>query len=377
MKQLILLLLTVLTSSTSTFSQEKTTTTSGKKVLLYEDGSWVYADSVQLYNIRTKEINSLEIPTTQTNEVVISHIGYSLSYNETHEQANWIAYELTNEETKKTWERTDKFLRDPKVKTGTAYHQDYSGSGYDRGHLAPASDMSWSATAMAESFYYSNMSPQEPGFNRGVWKRLEGLIRTWAVDYESVFIVTGPVLTNDLTSIGNNKVSVPKYYYKVILDYREPSIKGIGFIISNTSSSEQLQLYAVTIDSVEKLTGIDFFPLLADAQENSIESTLNIKSWNWKSSKASNSEEELKATTSVQCKGVTKAGAGCHNKTLNVSGYCYQHIGQINTTNERIKTTPNITPKSSSTAVQCSGKSQAGNRCKRRTTSSRGRCYQH
>ena len=124
MKQLILLLLTVLTSSTSAFSQEETTTTSGKKVLLYEDGSWVYADSVQLYNIRTKEINSLEIPTTQTNEVVISHIGYSLAYNETHEQANWIAYELKHEETKETWERTDKFLRDHKVKTGTAYHQD-------------------------------------------------------------------------------------------------------------------------------------------------------------------------------------------------------------------------------------------------------------
>jgi len=377
MKQLILLLLAVFTTSTSAFSQEEATTTSGNEVLLYEDGSWMYTDSVLLDNIRPSEISSLEIPTTQTNEVVIAHTGYSLSYSETHEQANWVAYELTNEETKKTWQRTDKFLRDPKVKTGTAYHPDYSGSGYDRGHLAPASDMGWSAAAMAESFYYSNMSPQEPGFNRGVWKRLEGLVRTWAVDYESIFIVTGPVLTNGLTSIGNNKVSVPKYYYKVILDYREPSIKGIGFIISNTSSSEQLQLYAVTIDSVEKLTGIDFFPLLADDQENSIESTLDIKSWNWKSSKASNGKEKLKATTSVQCKGVTKAGADCNNKTLNVSGYCHQHIGQISTTNERIKTTPSTTPKSSSTAVQCSGKTQAGNRCKRRTTSSRGRCHQH
>ncbi len=328
MKWLLLLLLTVLTTSILTFSQDEAATTSGKKNPLYEDSSWIYADSVPLYNIRSTEISKLEIPKTERKEVVIYHTGYSISYNETHEQANWVAYELTNEQTNKIWARTDKFLTDPNVKTGTANDKDYSRSGYDRGHLAPASDMGWSATAMAESFYYSNMSPQEPGFNRGIWKRLEGLVRTWAVDNKSVFIVTGPVLTNGLTTIGENKVSVPKYYYKVILDYKEPS-KGIGFIIANTSSSEQLQLYAVSIDSIEKFTGIDFFPLLTDEQENIIESTLNIKSWTWKSSKSTEGKEKEKATVSVQCNGVTKAEARCKNKTLNESGYCYQHEGQI------------------------------------------------
>ena len=329
MKRFLLLLLTILTTSILMFSQEEATTATGKNFSLYEDGSWVYADSVPLYNIRSTEVSKLEIPKTQRKEVVISHTGYSLSYNETHQQANWVAYELTNEETNKTWARTDKFLTDPKVKTGTANDKDYSRSVYDRGHLAPASDMGWSAPAMAKSFYYSNMSPQEPGFNRGIWKRLEGLVRTWAVDNKSVFIVTGPVLTNGLTTIGENKVSVPKYYYKVILDYKEPSIKGIGFIISNTSSSEQLQLYAVSIDSIEKFTGIDFFPLLADEQENIIESTLNIKSWTWKSLKSTEGKEKEKTTVSVQCNGVTKAESRCKNKTLHVSGYCYQHEGQI------------------------------------------------
>ncbi len=352
MKRLLLLLLTVLTTSTLIFSQEKATTTSGKKILLYEDGSWIYADSVPLYNIRPTEISKLEIPKTQTKEVVISHTGYSLSYNETHEQANWVAYELTNEETNKIWERADKFLTDPKVKTGTANDKDYSGSGYDRGHLAPASDMGWSTTAMAESFYYSNVSPQDPSFNRGIWKRLEELVRTWAVDNKSVFITTGAVLTTGLSTIGSNKVSVPKYFYKVILDYNEPSIKGIGFIIPNNGSKEPLQTFAVNIESVEKMTGIDFFPLLPDDQENIIESNLNIKAWTWKSSKTSDEKEKLSA--SVQCKGMTKKGAQCKNKTLNTSGYCYLHEGQINNDNESIKTTPSTTTKTSTTTKSSS-----------------------
>jgi endonuclease G, mitochondrial len=170
------------------------------------------------------------------------------------------------------------------VKTGTADNGDYAGSGYDRGHLAPAADMGWSSIAMAESFYYSNMSPQVPAFNRGIWKRLEELVRTWAVDYNAVYIVTGPVLTNGLLTIGINKVSVPKYFYKVILEYNDQDIKGIAFILPNTGSGEPLQNYAVTIDSVEKFTGIDFFPKLPDDQERIIESTLSVNSWIWKSS---------------------------------------------------------------------------------------------
>lgn len=284
MEKLTLTLLILFVIQTLTLGQQEAKTNDGKSVLLYEDGSWLYADSVPLYNIKTTTITKLEIPKTNLKDIIITHTGYSLLYNETHEQANWVAYKLTKKETNKIWERTDKFLTDPKVKTGTADDKDYSGSGYDRGHLAPASDMGWSSTAMAESFYYSNISPQDTSFNRGVWKRTEELVRTWATENKSVYIVTGPVLTNGLTTIGYNKVSVPKYFYKIILDYNEPSIKGIGFIIPNSSSSEPLQQFAVTIDSVEKFTGIDFFPLLTDEQEKIIESNLNIKSWTWKSS---------------------------------------------------------------------------------------------
>lgn len=328
MRKLALLILTVFAFHSLTFGQQEATTEAGKKVLPWEDGTWVYSDSVPLYNIKATTLSKLEIPKTNPKDIIITHTGFTLLYNETHEQASWVAYELTKEETNKIYERTDKFLVDPKVKTGTANDKDYAGSGYDRGHLAPASDMGWSATVMAESFYYSNMSPQTPSFNRGVWKRLEELVRTWAIENNSVYIVTGPVLTSGLTTIGSNKVSVPAYYCKVILDYTEPSIKGIGFIIPNTGSSEPLQQFAVSIDSVEKFTGIDFFFSLPDEQEDLIEKTLCVKCWSWKSTKTTSEKEENKTSTSVQCLGKNKAGDRCNNKTLNVSGYCYLHEGQ-------------------------------------------------
>ncbi len=292
MKKLIFTTLTLFVTQTFCFGQQDAKTNDGKAVLLYEDGSWLYADSVPLYNIKTTAITKLEIPKINPKDIIIEHTGYSLLYNETHEQANWIAYNLTEEETNKQFERTNKFLVDPKVKTESANDKDYKGSGYDRGHLAPASDMGYSETTMVESFYYSNMSPQLPAFNRGIWKRLEELVRTWAVENNNIYIATGPVLTNGLPTIGGNKVSIPNYYYKVILDYTESSKKGIGFILSNNGSTEQLQSFAVSIDSVEKFTGIDFFYNLPDDQETVIEKTLCIKCWTWKKSKSNNTSKE-------------------------------------------------------------------------------------
>ena len=228
-----------------------------------------------------KQNAGLELPLFSSKEKIVVHTGFTLSYNETHEQANWVAYELTKEETNKTHKRTNKFLKDPKVKSGTAADEDYKNSGYDRGHLAPAADMGWSAESMAESFYYSNMSPQTPAFNRGIWKNLEELVRSWAIENERIYIVTGPILTKGLNVIGFNQVSVPQYYYKVILDYTEPEIKGIGFIMPNAGSKEELSGFAVSIDSVELLTGIDFFPRLEDEEETIIEKSLCVPCWTW------------------------------------------------------------------------------------------------
>lgn len=329
MKNIVLKILTVVVFYLFSFGQAVAITPHGKKGLLPNEGSCSINDGTPLNNTKTSTLVNLEIPKTNPGEIIVKHIGYSLLYNETHEQASWVAYELTKEESHKIYERSDKFIPDPEVKTGTANDSDYAGSGYDRGHIAPAADMSWSDTAMDESFYYSNMSPQEPSFNRGVWKKLEELVRTWAVENNSVYIVSGPVLTESLPAIGPHKVSVPKYYYKVILDYTEPIIKGIGFIIPNSGSNEQLQQFAVSIDSVEKFTGLDFFPLLLDQQEDLIEKTVCVSSWSWENTKTkSKVKAENKETKTGQCKGITKSGARCKNKASNNTGYCHHHIGQ-------------------------------------------------
>jgi endonuclease G len=275
-----------------------------------------------------ENIEHLEYPALLPNEKIISHSGYSFVYSEEHEQAKWIAYELTKEETNSLFERTDKFLTDPFVSTGTAENSDYADSGYDRGHLAPAADMGWSATAMKESFYFSNMSPQLPGFNRGVWKRLEELMRSWAIDNSAIYIVTGPLLTAGLPTIGGNLVSIPNYYYKVILDYTQPEIKAIGFILPNASSSSALNSFAVSIDEVETATGIDFFPGLPDEQENKLEKEHCTTCWQWNAVKSSDSSGSSNKTgTSVQCSEITKAGTRCKHMTYSENGRCFQHGG--------------------------------------------------
>ena len=378
MKNFLLLFLVVFSIQTSTFSQQEVKACQDRKVaiLLYNDGTWQYADSIAQPDKKATVISGLEIPKTKAGEHIITHSGYSLLFSDKDKLAKWVAYELTKEETNKIYDRTDKFTADPAVLSGTASNADYSGSGYDRGHLAPAADMGWSATAIAESFYYSNMTPQLPSFNRGVWKRLEELVRSWAIENEAVYIVTGPVLKNGLKTIGPDRVTVPEYFYKVVLDYTEPGINGIAFIIPNTASGQPLGDYAVTIDSVEHLTGIDFFPSLPDAQERAIEKTLCVDCWTWKSIKSPGKASGAKATVSAQCMGSATSGARCKNKTRNVSGYCYLHENQKQ--NNTLGQTPSASKSERKfSSVRCSGITKAGNRCKHMTYSPNGRCFQH
>jgi len=271
--------------------------------------------------------NDLELPLIKGNIPVIKHLGYAFQYSEKHEQAFWVGYELTKKETEKAFERTDEFIPDPAVSTGTATVADYAKSGYDRGHLAPAADMGWSQQAMAESFYFSNMSPQEPGFNRGIWKNLEEQVRTWAKAYDSIYVVTGPVLKDGLVQLGPNGVSIPKYYYKVILDNTGDDAKAIGFLMPNEASKEPLEKFAVSVDQVEQETGIDFFNKLPDSRENAFEKEVCIPCWTWTiiSSPAPQQTNPQPGAVQTQCNGITKAGARCKRITGDADGFCYQH----------------------------------------------------
>ena len=282
-----------------------------------------------------------EIPEIKPNDTVIVHSAISLLYAEKHEQAYWVAYQLLGNDTSSGFSRSDRFLIDKRVSTGSATHQDYLKSGYDRGHLAPAADFSWSEKAMNESFYYSNMSPQVPSFNRGIWKKLETQVRNWADIDSCLYIITGPLLHDSLKSIGPNAVSVPEFYFKVVLAYGEKS-KGIAFIIPNEASSANLKEFAITIDSVQKVTGINFFPKLNLEEQRNLEQQICVSCWTWTSTvplvnnkektnekvdkevEKENKNEPLKK--SVQCVGITKAGKQCGNKTLNSSHRCHLHL---------------------------------------------------
>ncbi len=272
------------------------------------------------------------LPQSKQGCEIIKHPGFTLCYNESHEQAEWVAYELTADETISIYKRTDRFLQDPFVKGGSATDADYKGSGFDRGHLAPAADMGWSGESMLASFYYSNMSPQLPGFNRGIWKSLEELIRTWAMQYKSIQVVTGPVLENELPVIGTNKVSVPRYYYKVVLWNDASKPRAIGFLMANQSSSEPLYQFAVSVDEVEKRTGIDFFANLPDEIENKIETSLSTSEWIWQRSRSASSAGTKPTGRSLTsaglvntCAGITKKGAPCKNRVKIAGSYCYHH----------------------------------------------------
>lgn len=215
----------------------------------------------------------LELPKYNETDTIIKHFAYTLSYNSKYKQANWVAYLLTREETKSIYSRGNNFCADPLL-NGTDFSIDYYKSGYDRGHLAPAGDMGFSEIAMNESFYYTNMSPQLPRFNRGVWKSLETQVRNWAIEYDSLYVVTGPIFSDSMKVIGPHQVAVPNAYYKVLLQKRNGEWFGIGFILPNTNSKVDFNDYATSIDKVEEKTGLDFFWGINDEIEKDIENKI-------------------------------------------------------------------------------------------------------
>jgi len=260
------------------------TLTDGKPVktltqLFQKNISASAVDQEQVKTVISIDPEILAIPELNDN-IYIKHTGFSLLYSEEHEQAAWVAYVLTKKEVSGEIPRSNNFKEDPSIITGSASLADYKGSGYDRGHLAPAGDLKWSESSMKDSFYMSNMSPQAPGFNRDIWKRLEEWTRDQAEINGGLIIITGPVLTDGpYEEIGENGVDIPKKYFKVLLDYTEPEIKAIGFIMENKASKEDILDFAVSIDTVEEITGFDLFYMLPDTQEKKLESQFDINLW--------------------------------------------------------------------------------------------------
>jgi endonuclease G len=266
---------------------------------------------------------------TSTTDQIINHSYYSVSYSPQHKLAEWVAYKLTPEMVNGQEKPIRDYKADPKVSSGMADLSDYKNSGYVKAHLAPVADMQINQKALAESFYFTNVSPQSSAFNTGIWKNLEEKVRSWVLTNGEVYVVTGGILNNNKGHFGANRVSIPGEYYKVILD-TEPEYKVIGFMMTNAKGYGKLKSYAVSVDDIETITGIDFFPSLPDGIEEEIEAEIDLDYWtlNVNSSASSNS-------AAVQCKGIGRTSeVRCKNKTTNPNGYCKLHQGQASDTSQ-------------------------------------------
>lgn len=229
-------------------------------------------------NPSKSKIDAMFYPSSTTGDIVY-HTNYSLSYYEKHEQAEWVFYQLTKDQLTYDDRKRPYFIEDPKIKTKSADWRNYKGSGYDRGHLCPAGDRRFSEYAYNETFYTSNISPQNAEFNAGVWNDLEQQVRYWCKKYGNLYVITGGVLEDDLLTIGEENVSVPKYFYKIIARNEGENLKMIGFLIPNKPTNNSYASFLVSIDEIEYKTGIDFFNKLSNTIESDLESTINKNNW--------------------------------------------------------------------------------------------------
>lgn len=215
----------------------------------------------------------LEKGTPNNSDQILCRDGYAVGYNYQNKVSNWVAYHITKESVNAFYERSNRFKTDTDLPENfRATSNDYSKSGYDRGHLAPSGTMDFSQESMQQSFLMSNMAPQLPGFNRGGWKGLEEKVRNWANAYDELYVVSGPVWDGNETYIGNG-VYIPNSFYKVILDpyYND----AIAFIIPHRKVSySELSSFITTVDEVEEATQLNFFSELPDNIENEIEAKM-------------------------------------------------------------------------------------------------------
>jgi endonuclease G, mitochondrial len=259
------------------------------------------------------------------NGEIIHHRHYSFEFSNKHKQAAWVAYRLDKSELLGPHKRKDDFRIDSLVTTGTATNNDYAKTGYDRGHLMPAEDATFCDTAMSETFFFSNMSPQNGRFNSGQWRSLENAVRVWAYHFDSLFVITAPILNEFIDTIGvENIIPVPKYYYKALYAFTPTDTHTIAFILPN-QKVKSFKNHFTTIDSLERHAEINFFPLTVPEK---YEVVTNPDFWFniLKTTKLPAKKRTIKTeTVSVQCSGITSKGNRCKNNTTNDNGLCHLH----------------------------------------------------
>lgn len=210
----------------------------------------------------------------------VSYEGFSLSFNPGNRTPNYVAWELLGSETAGEARRTNRFWQDKKVK-GCPSTDDYKSSGYDRGHMCPAADQKWSEDAMRQCFVLANICPQDHALNTGAWNTLEDKTRQWARRDSALIVIAGPVYAEtDTLRIGKAGVRVPSMFFKVLLAPYAEEPRAIGFLFPNMSSPGRMDDYAMSVDEIERIAGMDFFASLPDEIEKKVEASFSLKAWN-------------------------------------------------------------------------------------------------
>lgn len=222
----------------------------------------------------------MELPAISSSDNIIVHSGYVSSYNTNTLIPDWVAYELTAEEVRGTFSRSGSFGMDPSFSGRQAMREDYGNSGWDKGHLAPAADMKWSSNAMFESFYFTNICPQNHTMNERSWQRLEKYVRDIAVRFNRVWVVTGPVV--DLGAhgtIGRQEVAVPDSFFKAILVLDNGEYHSIAFLMDNNSTYHSIKSSSLTVNELELFIGHNLFCNLPKRIQEKIEDGLDLSYW--------------------------------------------------------------------------------------------------
>ena len=296
MRYTIIIILTVLCANIFAQNTDSLKLVNLKQELYFvnnkQDSLNLLIENYKLKNI-IYQLKNIGIPKLEPNDNLITHSAMALVYNEKYEQAKWVAHMIIPDIKTGNFGRTNDFRPDTMVKTGSAVEQDYfvkemlpdssykyDGFGYDRGHLAPSADFRWSKKALSESYLYSNMSPQVGELNREGWAELENMLRSYVIHNNTpIFVVTGPVLNDSLIKIdrGVNKVSIPKYFFKIAFDYKNK--KAIAFLMPNEMLTYPVISYSKSISEIEKITSLDFFYQLPKKLKDNIKKQNTPRDW--------------------------------------------------------------------------------------------------
>ena len=215
----------------------------------------------------------------RNSQILVSR-AYITSYNKETKNPNWVSWKLVSDHTDGMFGRNmEVFYEDKRVSVPRSTPEDYKGSGYDRGHMCPAADNRWNPVAMRESFVMTNICPQDKDMNQNTWNEIEQLCRIWSREYGVIYIVCGPIyLNNEIRCIGRNKVTVPDYFFKVVLRTGEDPV-GIGFLCENASDLDREIVHLATINEVETITGFTFYNFLPDSIITRVKNDCQIGKW--------------------------------------------------------------------------------------------------